>query len=63
MRRGGLVILAFALALISLGACGGHEYERVRVPMDCARDGIDRKLCEFNCRNTGGTWTGTACTR
>ena len=55
------LLLAALFSLLSLGACAGKEYERVRVPMDCARDGIDRKLCEFNCRNTGGAWTGTEC--
>ena len=49
--------------IVALLLAGCATAARVPAPMDCARDGIDRKLCEWNCRNTGGTWTGAACTR
>lgn len=57
---------ALALALLVLAGCAAPTYERVPVPMRCdadVRDPIDCKLLEFNCRNDGGRWTGTACQR
>jgi hypothetical protein len=58
------VTAALALAALLLGACATPAPERISVPMRCdaeVRDAIDCKLLEFNCRNAGGTWTGTAC--
>ena len=51
-------------ALLLAGCASAAAPVRTPVPMRCdaeARDPIDCKILEFNCRNAGRVWTGTAC--
>ena len=54
-------MIRIAVVILLVAGCAAAPASRVPVPMDCVRDGIDAKICEWNCRNAGRDWTGTEC--